>query len=226
MRPYYEHGGITIYHGDCLDVFPGLDADVLVTDPPYGIGYSSGYARELVNDGGLYENTNGSIRGDANTMARDMILAAWGDRPAVVFGSLRAPFPARWKQALVWDKGDAAGMGDLRIPWKPNHELVFVIGDWSRASDGRSSGVLSFPNISRLSMGRTHPHDKPIALMSHLLSKCPPGKVIDPFMGGGPTLVAAKNLGRVAIGIEIEERYCEIAARRLSQEVLPLGMTP
>lgn len=220
MQPYYEQDGIVIYHGDCRDGDWWLTSDVLVTDPPYGIAYESGYTDD-VREGGAYVSLNGSIQGDADTNARDEVLRWWGDKPALVFGSFRAPFPPGWKQVLVWDKGEAAGMGDLNIPWKPNTELVFVLGKWSR-SDSRDSSVLHAVNISRLSMGRCHPHMKPAALLQSLIAKCPGGTIADPFMGSGTTLVAAKNLGRRAIGIEIEERYCEVAAERLSQRTLTL----
>ncbi len=223
MKPYYSHAGITIYHGDCREIMPGITADVLVTDPPYGIAYDSGWARDSVNDGGSYVNTDGHIANDCDASTRDAVLELWPDSaPALVFGSIRAPLPDGWKQALVWDKGDAAGMGDLSIPWKPNWELVFVLGSGWR-SENRTSGVLRADNISRLSMGRCHPHMKPVALLREMIRKCPPGTILDPFMGSGTTLVAAKDLGRKAIGIEIEERYCEIAAKRLSQEVLDFG---
>lgn len=226
MKPYYDDGhGIAIYHGDCRDVREWLAADVLVTDPPYGIAYASGYARELVSEGGDYEAVDGSICGDADTTIRDHVLVKWGDtKPALVFGSMRAPFPARWKQALCWDKGDSAGMGNLRIPWKPCWEPIFVLGEWG--CEGRESGVIRATNISRVSMGRCHPHMKPVGLIQALLSRCPDGVVADPFMGSGTTLLAAKLLGRRAFGVEIEEHYCEIAARRLAQEVLPFVRQP
>jgi hypothetical protein len=224
VTPYYEHGGITIYHGDCRDGDWWLTSDVLVTDPPYGISYRSGHAGD-VWEGGSYVAVDGSIAGDGDTSLRDLALTWWGDKPAIVFGSYRASFPRGWKQILVWDKGESAGMGDLEIPWKPNTEPIFVLGRWANRVTARESSVLRATNISRLSMGRCHPHMKPVCLLQRLISKMPDGVVVDPFMGSGPTLEAAKNLGRRAIGIEIEERYCEIAAKRLEQEVLPLEVS-
>ena len=221
MKPYYQDDAVTIYHGDCREVTAWLEADVLVTDPPYGIDYSSGWARDLIWSDVYADAADGSIRGDLDLSARDDVLALWGGSPALVFGSLRAAFPAGWRQVLVWDKGEAAGMGDLRVPWKPNWEPVFVLGEWR--SDGRRSGVIRATNISRVSMGRVHPHMKPPELLRQLIECTPDGAVIaDPFMGSGSTLRAAKDLGRKAIGVELEERYCEVAARRCAQEVLPL----
>lgn len=212
MTPYYEDEWVTIYHGDCRDV--AVDADVLVTDPPFGISYESGRPRE---DG----NPN-SITGDDSTAARDWAIGVHGRAAALVFGSWKVPRPAGTRAVLVWDGGGALGMGDLSIPWKPCWQEIYVIG---AGFDGpRTSGVLRYPAVQSMAAnGRVHPHEKPVDLMGELVAKCPPGTIIDPFMGSGTTLVAAKNLGRRAIGIEIEERYCEIAAERCSQGVLNLA---
>jgi len=111
-------------------------------------------------------------------------------------------------------------MGDLSIPWKPNHEPVWVYGDgWAGP---RTTSVLTDTSVSsHLRGGRLHPHHKPVKyLLAELVSKAPPGMILDPVAGSGYILVAAKLLGRQAVGVEIEERYCEVAAGRLSQEVL------
>jgi site-specific DNA-methyltransferase (adenine-specific) len=216
MKPYYEHAGITIYHGDCLGILPFVNADVLVTDPPYGIAYESG---KTGHNGGA---ALPGITGDDDTSLRDEILAVWGDKPAIVFGSWKRPRPL-CVAVLTWDKGDHVGMGDLSLPWKPNTEEIYILGKGFIGH--RGSSVLSFNapvSWNSVGFGRQHPNQKPLDLMKHLVGKCPTGVVLDPFMGSGTTLLAAKNLGRQSIGIEIEERYCEIAARRLAQEVLPL----
>jgi DNA modification methylase len=210
MRPYYDHAGITIYHGDCREIMPGITADVLVTDPPYGIAYDSGRPRE---DGNAR-----SIKGDSDTSLRDWCLSQWVG-PALVFGTWRKPKPEGTRGVLIWDKGGALGMGDLSIPWKLDHEEIYIVGSGFVGSRDCGS-VLRFP--PEQSMGRVHPHQKPIRMLKALLVKTA-GAVLDTFAGSGSTLVAAKDLGRKAIGIEIEERYCEIAAKRLSQEVLGFG---
>ncbi len=219
MKPYYEADGITIFHGDCLEnveIGGGWrDADVLLTDPPYGIGWQSGHAGTLPRN----------IKGDTDTSERDRALELWyardavPHRPALVFGSWQSPRPERTKMVLIWDTKGALGMGDLSLPWKPAHQELYVLG---RAFLGpRTSDVLCFaPVQSMAANGRTHPHEKPVDLLKALLRKCPPGVVADPFMGTGATLVAAKQLGRRAIGVEGEERYCEVAANRLSQGVM------
>jgi len=182
---------------------------VLVTDPPYGIAYKSGQAGILPR----------SIAGDANTSERDAALEEWGQRPALVFGTWRRPRPAGTRMVLIWDTKGALGMGDLSLPWKPAHQEIYVIG--LGFTGRRTNDVLHFaPVQSMASNGRVHPHQKPIDLMQELIGKCPPGVVVDPFMGSGSTLVAAKSCGRKAIGVELEERYCEIAAKRCAQGVL------
>jgi len=211
MKPYYEADGITIYHGDAREIDAWLDADTLVFDPPYGIDYQSG----MESPGGLAR----SIVGDKDTATRDEILQKWGDRPALAFGTWRIPRPEATRSLLIWDTKGALGMGDLSLPWKPSHQEIYVLGHGFEGR--RTTDVLSFaPVQSTAKNGRLHPHQKPVPLMSELIAKCPPGKIADPCMGVGTTLVAAKLNGRPAVGIEIEERYCEIAANRLRQGVL------
>jgi hypothetical protein len=210
MKPYFvdERAGITIYHGDCREVLP-VDADVLVTDPPYGIAYSSGW------DGKF---SGHKIRSDESSALRDLVLGWWFPRPALVFGTWKTPTPLETRALLIWEKGMHVGMGDLSMPWKPNFELIYVLG--SGYAGHRGSGVLRHDAPSPNFVAQFHPTEKPLALMLDLVRKCPAGKILDPFMGSGATLRAAKDLGRTAIGIEIEERYCEIAAKRLAQEVM------
>lgn len=209
MKPYYEADGITIYYGDCREVLPSLVADVLITDPPYGINYGSGWGNALPG-----------ITGDSDTSLRDFVLGYWKDRPAAVFGSWKRPKPPNIRGVLIWDKG-TSGMGDLSLPWRPNWEEIYILGNGWHGH--RGSSILTAETVvtwnSRLGQ-RVHPHQKPVGLLRQLIEKAPPGCVLDPFMGSGSTLRAAKDLGRRAIGIEIEQRYCEIAAERLAQGVL------
>jgi DNA modification methylase len=213
---YYQDEAVTLYHGDCREVTEWLNADVLVTDPPYG------YSHKSSGGGSAATWANRSIANDEDTSARDETLSLWGSRPALVFGSWKSPKPRDVRTVLVWDKGLAHGMGDLSIPWKPNWEEVYVLGSGFLGS--RDSGViLGHTQVSWESKGKAHPHQKPQSLMGYLLTKCPPGTVADPFAGSGSTLVAAKQLGRNAIGVELEERYCEVIAKRLAQGVLDFG---
>ena len=117
---------------------------------------------------------------------------------------------------MIWSKGEHTGMGDLSFPWKPDFEEIYINGDGFYGR--RTSSVLRFN--ARTDSGRAHPTEKPVELMAELIGKCDATTILDPFAGSGTTGRAAKDLGRKAVLIEIEERYCEIAARRMGQEVL------
>lgn len=213
--PYYADEWVTIYHGDCRDILAHITADVMVTDPPYGIGHQSDY---LAMSSARWKGAR-SVVGDEDTTLRDAVLSIWANRPALVFGTWKIRPPTNTRAVLVWDKGDNGG-GDTAIPWKPSHEQIYVLGHGY--SGHRGPGVLRYVMHSHVSAGRLHPHQKPVDLMRDLIAKCPPGVVVDPFMGSGTTLRAAKDLGRRAIGIEVNERYCGITVNRLRQEVLAL----
>lgn len=220
MTPYYEHAGITIYHGDCREFLPNLPPiDLVLTDPPYGISHTSSH-------GATWAGTQ--IANDHDTSVRDFVWDFYADIDRAFFGiSWKCPPPKGVRGVIVWNKGPAFGAGDLRFPWKPCWEEIYIAGtNWAGRRD---EGVVSITNEPSWESGpahdgngRVHPHQKPVALINHLLGKNPARLILDPFMGSGTTLRAAKDLGRKAIGIEIEEKYCEIAAKRLSQEVLPL----
>lgn len=228
MTPYYQDEWVTIYHGDSRQLLPvvaPIQSDppytpvgVMVTDPPYGMAHRSGM------DGAFGDC---AVQGDDTTAVRDLILDLWADRPALVFGRWSVPRPARTRMVLTWDKGDALGMGALDLPWKPSTEEIYVLGKGFTGT--RNVGaVLRWQGIGPYQQARGerfHPTQKPVELLHALIERCPPGVVVDPFLGSGSTLRAAKDLGRRAIGIEIEERYCEIAAGRCAQEVLDLGAT-
>jgi len=223
MTPYSDDGTCVIYHGDCrkIDAWD-IAGGVMVTDPPYGIDYVSNRHGPRWKRSGS-EDRAVSIVGDESTALRDYVLGVWAARPALVFGTWKAPRPIETRHVLTWHKGLHLGMGDLSIPWRPNTEEIYVLG--SGFVGHRGTSLLDYPApVSWASKGRQHPHEKPVDLMRELVGKCPPlAEVVDPFMGSGTTLRAAKDLGRRAIGIEVDERYCEIAARRLGQEVLDFG---
>lgn len=221
MKPYYEADGIMIYHGDCRSILPGIPrADVIVTDPPYGIGWQQ-------HGGGVNGKTRGSrrhsgITGDADTTARDDVLTMYPNLPALVFGSFRAPAPAGVKQTLIFQKSPDAGLMGSVTGFRTDAEPIYLLGPWPKRDVHRSSVIASRVGLQTLQSGDSHPHAKPLDVMRVLIAACPPGIVLDPFMGSGSTLRAAKDLGRRAVGIEVEERYCEIAATRLGQMVLDL----
>lgn len=207
--PYWSDGQVTLYLGDCREVMEWLAADALLTDPPYGVGYHTNRVRH--EDRGLRR----SIEGDADTRVRDAALAMWGAKPAIVFGSWRRPRPAATHTLLIWDTLGILGMGNIKVPWKPSHQEMYVLGHgWEGR---RGTDVYSVqPVSSMVTKGRLHPHEKPVRLLRALLEKARPGWTIaDPFAGSGSTLVAARLAGLPAIGVEVEESDCELIARRL-----------
>lgn len=224
MKPYYSDDAVTLYHGDCRELTAWLEADVLVTDPPYGVRWESrfGDARKGTKD---QLRAKDVIHADLNPQVRDAALAAWGKkRPAVVFGSWRIARPAATRSLLIWHK-EGAYSGPLNGAFFTNHEEIYVIGEgeWRKSAPPLRSVITTTEHRSQAVRDGGHPTPKPVGLMEVLIDRCPPGTIADPFAGSGSTLVAAKQLGRKAIGVELEERYCEIAARRLAQDVLDFG---
>ena len=215
MTPYYSDDLVTIYHGDCRDALPMMfdqpESWVVVTDPPYGIAYVHGRGR--------YWPVGGTpIIGDAEPFVPQFLLAP--GVPTVLWGAnhyaSRLPDSPSW---LVWDKrtpGFTNHQADCELAWTNLGGPVRIFRKpWS------GGGTLARENGT--AKRAIHPAQKPADLMRWCVSLAPNGVILDPFMGSGTTLVAAKSLGRKSIGIEIEERYCEIAATRCSQEVLGLG---
>jgi DNA modification methylase len=224
VKPYYEHSGITIYHGDCREVIPGLPMlGAVVTDPPYGLKA----ARKEGFGAGVKRHMTGLVAGKA-IARRDYGDSAWDDQPCpqelidqvielapkvIVWGGnyFRVPPAKGW---LVWDKmRGETDYADCELAYT---NLNFPV----RRFRYKWNGFLQEPG--RPKEPRWHPTQKPLALMHWCLGLLGADvrTIFDPFMGSGTTLVAAKQTSRTAIGVDIEERNCEIAARRLAQEVL------
>jgi hypothetical protein len=215
MTVYYQDDLVTLYHASCDEELAWLTADVLLVDPPYGIGYKSNSRRE---------NLAASIAGDEDTRWRDYVLAAWDGRPALVFGTWRIPRPDGVQARLIWDTKGALGMGDTSLPWKPSDQEIYVLGHTTKGgfAGRRDSNVLVCAPVQSMARnGRFHPHEKPVALLMRLIDKCPAGVIADPFAGSGSLGVAAKAMGRRSVLVEVDEAYCEIAASRLAQDSLP-----
>jgi site-specific DNA-methyltransferase (adenine-specific) len=248
--PYYSHGGITIYCADCREILPELPkVDLVLTDPPYGHNNNNGdliHRREAaLGRGESPEEAKRPIANDgpeANEMFRDFLRLAYavlspGCCCCCCCGGGGGPDPqfARWslwmdevfefKQMVVWDKGPM-GMG---WHYRRSYEVVLVgtkpgaACRWHDETNRVENIIRHIPKI--IPAGTEHPTIKPTELMAHFirLHSATGETILDPFMGSGTTLRAAKDLGRKAIGIEIEERYCEIAAKRMGQEVFDFG---
>lgn len=226
MKPYYADDLVTIYHGDSREVTEWLQADVLVTDPPYGIGWRRGAGTGPRNRRGLADPGHQGIANDSDTAERDAVLASWGDRPGLVFGSFYAPPPQRVRQWLVFRKWANSGVVGSTTGWRRDAEPIFVTGTWPARRSQWSSVLEATGGVGNAHAPQRkyeHPHAKPLNVMEQLIDACPPGTIADPFAGSGSTLVAARNLGRKAIGVELDERYCETIANRLSQGALMFG---
>lgn len=203
-----------VVEGDCRAVLANFDPSafgVVVTDPPFGIAYASGSESTA-------EWAGREIANDRDTSARDGALAMLAGVPALVFGAWSVAPPAGTRVALVWDKGPALGMGALDLPWKPSFEMIFVIGHGFAGY--RDGAVLLHPPVQSLTRnGRLHPNEKPVGLFTrHLLPKCPPGVVLDPFCGSGSCGVAALRMGLPYVGIEIDPAWAAVAHERLAAE--------
>ncbi len=224
MKPYYEDDLVTLYHGDCREVTAWLEADVLVTDPPYGRNWTSGSGMTNAEGRGLGSKPHGGIANDKDTTARDAALALWGDNLSIVFGDPLITPPPGARQALVYAKPLDSGIKGARGGFRRDVEMIYLVGDWWVGVGGRSSVLTTGALVAGprgLSVRNEHPHAKPLDVLERLLSITGEGvTVADPFAGSGSTLVAAKQLGRKAIGVELDERYCEIAAKRLAQDTL------
>lgn len=219
---YYQDERVTLYHGDCREITEWLAADVLVTDPPYGIQHSA-HGNNAPAIAGESRTGRSALRvlTSEHVDVRDAALRAWGERPALMFGHWRAPRPDRTMMRLIWDKR-IIGMGGVGA-WRPADEEIYLLA-WPNPRGGSSDqpSVIRH-DANRGSSREDHPTPKPVGLMEYLIRNSPPGVIADPFAGSGSTLVAAKQLGRNAIGVELEERYCEVIAKRLAQDVLDFG---
>jgi len=213
-KPYYQDDQATIYHGDCREILPLLEPgsiDLVLTDPPYGISHRRGKAGDRGK--GITKGAD-IMHGDSHPFTPSILLAfdeiiTWGAN----FYCRQLPDTGRW---LIWDKQGHGGSGDFaeaEVAWHSKGRAIKIFRHmW-----------LGVQRDSEVGEARLHPTQKPCRLLTWCIQQSKneaAGYILDPFMGSGTTLRAAKNLGRKAIGIEIEERYCEIAVKRLAQGVL------
>tara|TARA_R110000824_G_scaffold156634_1_gene329817 strand:- start:280 stop:930 length:651 start_codon:yes stop_codon:yes gene_type:complete len=214
LDPYYSDDLVAIYHGDCRDILPALTFDVIVTDPPYGVEVVKKDGRTGFTSKVATSREYRPVQGDDVPLDPRWLLD-YGRRQIVFGVSHFAAWPGPGR-LLVWDKRDGMGsnnFADVEVAWDSQrgpsrlirHKQMGMIGDLG-------------------DIRRVHPTQKPLRVMRWIVDQCTDqtDTVCDPFMGSGTTLRAAMDLGRKAVGIELDERYCEIAAQRLSQQVLAL----
>jgi DNA modification methylase len=210
-KPYYEdsQAGIVIYHGDCREILPHLPkVDLVLTDPPYGIDYGRSGGFSASHGWGPWRE---NVSWDASRPPKELFdLMMLGSVSQIIWGgNYFTDFLPPTMQWLIWDKGQRDfSLADCEIAW---------------SSQKKASRIFNYHRGAAILDGKAHPTQKPLALMKWCLGFHKDAEtIIDPFCGSGTTLRAAKDLGRRCIGVEIEEKYCEIAAERLRQEVLPL----
>lgn len=209
MTPYYDQSGVTIYHGDCRDVIDQWEGvrtttfDLLLTDPPYGV-LEAGSAATRRSGGNQNDGIMAwDIAPTAETIGRLIAIT----RTQMIWGGWHLSLPPTFGY-LVWDKQiDGLNFGECEVCWTPQRFAPRIFRYRAVGVDG----------------GKQHPTQKPEALMRWCIARAgDPKSILDPFMGSGTTLVAAKRLGIKCVGIELDEQYCEMAVRRLQQEALPL----
>lgn len=220
MKPYYQDESVTLYHGDCRDVLPSLQWDVVLADPPYGIDWNPDNKRFTSTSSEWWSTNDRSAVSQMNPIVGDSSQfdpSPFISYPAILWGAnhyaSRLPDSGGW---LVWDK--RAGLEDVGDKWPMSEGELAWTNTQGRVSFFRLRWMgLIRPENER---HRYHPNQKPEALMAWCLGRLPAGIVLDPYAGSGTTLVAAKRLGRKAIGIEIEEAHCASAVNRLRQGAL------
>jgi DNA modification methylase len=238
VKPYYEHAGIAIYHGDCREILPQLNrVDVVMTDPPYSphthekrwIGHA------LTADGARCSTTFTELGFEALTDdLRQFVglhVSRLSRRWVLIFSDLegihhwKATFATsglQYVRTAIWDKVDSAPQFTGDRPASSAEAIICGHPEGKKRWNGGGRRNIFRHAVNGSNSGsKPHPTTKPEGLMRELVALFSDAEelVLDPFCGSGSTLKAAKELGRCAIGIEIEEKYCEIAAKRLSQEV-------
>lgn len=206
MTPYYQDDLVTLYLADCREFMPS--ADVVVSDPPYGNEFHPvrGRYKAIVGDGEAFD--------PAPILALGLPTVLWG---ANHYAS-RLPDSPSW---FIWDKrGDVASnlQADVELAWSNLGGPARLVRQYWNGGSGKHAERVAEGQAK----GSFHPNQKPLGVMRWVISRCPDGVILDPYAGSGSTLIAAKSLGRRAIGIEIEARWADRAAQRLSQEVLEL----
>ena len=232
MKSYYQDNAVTIYHGDCREILPQLEpVDLVLTDPPYNIGKFYG---ELTNDKKPMTEYLAWFREIFSAIFCRLADGSYfycfhSDKGVYDVKPLLESIGFTYIQTLIWWGRNGYSMQLHRNSWSYRHEPILFMekgkAGYLQAGIAEQwyTSVLEVPRPqSNFAEGRCHPTEKPAKLLRMIIDRTPGNIILDPLMGSGTTLRAAKDLGRRAIGIEIEEKYCEIATKRMQQEVLKL----
>jgi len=214
IAPYYEdkEAGIVIYCGDCREILPQLDvkADLVLTDPPYGIDYQSSRRIDWARKPKIQGDTEFPLwLFDIKPSKAMFVWCRWDILP-------KLPPP---RSFIVWDKG-VHSMGDLKHEYGRQWEACAFYPQPNHEFNYRPVDIIRCKRVPPEQL--THPNEKPIGAITPIIKANKGDLILDPFLGSGTTAVAAKILGRRCIGIEIEEKYCEVAVKRLAQSVMRL----
>lgn len=230
MTPYYQDSAVTIYHGDCRELIPELSIlfDLVLTDPPFETEAHTPMRRTRARRwrvaGQPMKFLSRKITDDLRAFVCDLRcnwLLAFCQAEAVA--AYQVALGSRYVRPMVWIKPDSAPQftGDRPAMGYESIVCAWCSSGKKRWNGGGKRGVFEY---NATDFFREHPTQKPLKLIQELITLFSlDGMILDPFMGSGTTLRAAKNLGYNAIGIEIEECYCEIAAKRMAQGVLALS---
>ncbi|GAB3304115.1 site-specific DNA-methyltransferase [Epidermidibacterium keratini] len=248
-EPYYRDEQVTLYHGDCLQVMrslPDESVDIVVTSPPYNMGLVPGgngrgmYRPGANNKGGRFregygQHADAMDQAEYDAWQREALAEMWriarlavfyNHRPRVEHGRLRDPlgndFGIPLRQRIIWNRGTGIDV-NLRAFCTRGEYVYFFAKPEMRLVSHAVSGMGDVWDLGIEYAVKDHPAPFPVSLPTRCITATGATSVLDPFCGSGSTLRAAKDLGAVGVGVELEERYCEVIAKRLSQGVLDFG---
>ncbi len=251
IDPYYTDDLCTLYCGDCRDVLPQLGMfDIAVTSPPYNMGLIPGgngrgmYKPGAGNKGGRYRDgydgdSDGLPQGAYDTLHRSILVTTfdhvnkavfYNHRPRIIHGLLTYPLGGDYgglplRQIIIWDRKTGIDVDLRHFCTRQESILLFASPEFTLV-DHAASGMGDVWRMGMETAVIDHPAPFPVELPARCIAATGATSVLDPYVGSGTTLRAAKNTGVRAVGIEKSERYCEIAVRRLAQETLPLFPLP
>lgn len=207
-RPYYQDNNCILYHADCRELeFKNGCIDVIFTDPPFGIKYRSNFRKHK------FRRMEGDDKFDGDTISR---LVSIPRRCSYIMGRWNMLYSMPEPDSVIaWIKNNR-GMGDLRRSYAKRWDMIaFYANEGHKWVNGRPDDIIFEDRVPPCNL--SHPGEKPVSLVVNLLSNSRFETILDPYMGTGTTICAAKYMNKMSIGIDIDERSCEIAATKVSQ---------
>lgn len=231
MKPYYSDDFVTLYHGDAFDILPELPAgsiDHCVTDPPYILqagssatrGSKTGGWADMMNASHWFASWYREVSRTIRHTGSIWTFGNWRSLPVMMRAAIDSELTTA--SCLIWDKQWIGPAGPQQL--RSQHEICLILAREGFIQPDRSQGDV-LPIRASSSKPTGHPAEKPVALLRRIVEltgSTQGALILDPFAGSGTASLAAKQLGVRSIAIEAEERWCEVAANRLAQDVLPL----